>query len=209
MEWLGEYSHEYEMFLTVADKSSFYEMAQQFIQRGFFERAYGSQQCFKKCPVVIFTSIDTYPIISLIPRQAPLSAIPIYIAFLTKVVKVTMMRLRRRYNAMLELKMRASQLKHPVDVVEEVIKKPGKAFVLITVLDVNVFREYKVAATNADARIVITLMEKEWLTKLKRLAESEENTTTPPKPPVTFLQIMAKSFLSTCGMIMIISFCNK
>jgi hypothetical protein len=113
---------------------------------------------------------------------------------LTKVVKVTMMRLRRRYNVMLELKMRASQLKHPVDVVEEVIKKPGKAFVLITVLNVNVFREYKVAATNVDARIVITLMEKEWLTKLKRLAESEENTTTPPKPPVTSLQIMGEEF---------------
>ena len=30
MEWLGDYSHEYEMFLTIADKSSFYEMAQQF-----------------------------------------------------------------------------------------------------------------------------------------------------------------------------------
>ena len=37
-------------------------------------------------------------------------------------------------------------------------------------------------------------MEKEWLTKLKRLAESEENTTTPPKPPVTSLQIMGEEF---------------
>jgi hypothetical protein len=86
MEWLGEYSHEYEMFLTVADKSSFYEMAQQFIQRGVFDCELGNSVLMAlsnvlKCPVVIFTSIDTYPIIPLIPRQAPLSAIPIYVAF--------------------------------------------------------------------------------------------------------------------------------
>ncbi|CAB3979300.1 Hypothetical predicted protein [Paramuricea clavata] len=86
MEWLGEYSHEYEMFLIIADKSSFYEMAQQFIQRGVFDCELGNSMLMAlsnvlKCPVVIFTSIDTYPIIPLNPRQAPLSAIPIYVAF--------------------------------------------------------------------------------------------------------------------------------
>ncbi len=129
---------------------------------------------------------------------------------LTKVEKVTMMQLSRRYDVMLEWNiMRGSQLKHLVDVVEEPIKKRRKAFVLITVLDANAFREYKVAAKIADVKIVKTLMEKDWLPSPKRSAESEENTTTPPKPPVTFSKITAKSFLTTCGVIMIILFCNK
>ena len=128
---------------------------------------------------------------------------------LTKAEKVTMMQLSHRYDVMLEWNMRGSQLKHLVDVVEEPIKKRRKAFVLITVLDANAFREYKVAAKIADVKIVKTLMEKDWLPNPKRSAESEENTTTPPKPPVTFSKIMAKSFLTTCGVIMIILFCNK
>ena len=86
LEWLGDNSHEYEMFLTIADKSSFYEMGQKFIQRGVFDCELGDSVLLApsnvlKCPIVIFTSIDTYPVIPLIPREAPLSAVPIYVAF--------------------------------------------------------------------------------------------------------------------------------
>ena len=39
------------------------------------------------------------------------------------------------------------------------VKRPIKPFVLITVLDANVFRKYKVAATTADVEIATILME--------------------------------------------------
>ena len=86
MEWLGDYSHEYEMILTIADKSSFYEMAQQFTQCGIFYCELGNGVLLApsnvlKCPIIFFTLIDTYPVIPLIPREAPLSAVPIYVAF--------------------------------------------------------------------------------------------------------------------------------
>lgn len=85
-EWLGEFSSEYSMFLTVADQSSFHDMAQRFIQRGVFDCELGNSVLMAlanilKCPIVVFTSIDTYPIIPLIPRESPLSVIPIYVAF--------------------------------------------------------------------------------------------------------------------------------
>ena len=61
-------------------------MAQKFIQRGVFDCELGNSVLLAlsnvlKCPIVIFTSIDTYPVIPLIPREAPLSAVPIYVAF--------------------------------------------------------------------------------------------------------------------------------
>ena len=48
------------MFLTVADKSSFYEMAQRFTERGIFDCEFGNSVLMAlinvlKCPIVIFT----------------------------------------------------------------------------------------------------------------------------------------------------------
>ena len=90
------------------------------------------------------------------------------------------------------------------------MKKRRKASVLITVLDENAFKECKVAAKIADVKIVKTLMETDWLPNPKRSAESEENTTTPQKPPVTFQRSRQEvSSRHACGTIMIILFCNK
>ena len=56
------------------------------MQRGVFDCESGNSVLLVvsnvlKCPTVIFTSIDTYPGIPLIPREAPLSEVPIYVAF--------------------------------------------------------------------------------------------------------------------------------
>ena len=163
MEWLGEYSHEYEMFLTIADKSSFYEMAQQFIQRGVFDYELWNSMLLAlsnalKCPIVIFSSNDTYPVIPLIPREAPLSAVPIYVAFNQTG--------KGHYNAInvfqiqvdISLRFKAKVL---VRVVREVTKIPRKHFAQTTVHDVNVFRKYKGVVMTADVEISIILMESE------------------------------------------------
>ena len=48
------------------------------------------------------------------------------------------------------------------------------------------------------SKFVKTLMEKDWLPNSKRSAESEENTTTPPKTSGDFSKITARGFLTTC-----------
>ena len=165
-EWLGDYSHDYEMFLTIAEKSSFYEMAEQFIQRGVFDCELGNSVLLAlsnvlKCPIVIFTSIDTYPVIPLIPREAPLSAVLIYVAFnqsgkghydAIKVLQTEVHCSPKIQSKSIESSCRCGQGR---------TKIPRKYFVQITVLDVNVFRKFKGAVTIADVEIVIILMENE------------------------------------------------
>ena len=82
---------------------------------------------------------------------------------LIKVEKVTTMRSmfpRRRLTFQRKFKPSLSRIPH-VGVVWEVTKTPRKPFVLIAVLDANVFRKYKVAATTADVEIATILMENE------------------------------------------------
>ena len=85
-EWLGDNSEEYAAFLTTSEKSSFEETARTFLEPGVFDCELGNSVLLSlsnvlKVPIVVSSSIDSYPVIPLVPRSSPLTVVPIYVAF--------------------------------------------------------------------------------------------------------------------------------
>ena len=73
-EWLGDNSEEYTAFLTGSHKSSFEDTARTFLEPGIFDCELGNSVLLSltnvlKIPIVVFSSIASYPIIPLVPRS--------------------------------------------------------------------------------------------------------------------------------------------
>lgn len=72
-EWLGDNSEEYTAFLTGSEKSTFKETARTFLEPGVFECELGNSVLLSltnvlKLPIVVFSSIDSYSVIPLVPK---------------------------------------------------------------------------------------------------------------------------------------------
>lgn len=85
-EWLGMNIEEYACFLTSSEKSSFEDTAQKFLEPSVFDYELGNSFLLAltnvlKIPIVVFSSINSYPVIPLIPRVSPLIRAPLYVAF--------------------------------------------------------------------------------------------------------------------------------
>ena len=85
-EWLGDNSEEYTAVLTGSEKSTFEETARTFLEPGVFDCELGNIVLLSltnvlKLPIVVFSSIDSYPVIPLVPRGSPLTVVPIHVAF--------------------------------------------------------------------------------------------------------------------------------
>lgn len=81
-EWLGMNSEQCSLFSTSSHQSSFEETALSFLNHGTFDCELGNSVLLALCnalkiPIVIYSSINSYPIIPLIPRENPLSNVPI------------------------------------------------------------------------------------------------------------------------------------
>ena len=66
-EWLGDNSEEYTAFLTGSEKSTFEETTRTFLEPGVFDCELGNSVLLSlinvlKLPIVIFSSIDSYPV---------------------------------------------------------------------------------------------------------------------------------------------------
>lgn len=65
-EWLGDNSEEYAAFLTGSEKSTFEETVQTFLEPGVFDSELRNSVLLSltkvlKLPIVVFSSIDSYP----------------------------------------------------------------------------------------------------------------------------------------------------
>ena len=75
-EWLGDNSEEYAAFLTGSEKSTFEETVQTFLEPGVFDYELGNSVLLSltnvfKSPIAVFSSIDSYSVIPLVPRSPP------------------------------------------------------------------------------------------------------------------------------------------
>ena len=73
------------VFLTSSEKSSFEDTVQKVLEPGIFDYELGNSVLLAltnalKIPIV-FSSINSYPVIPLIPRVSPLISVPLYAAF--------------------------------------------------------------------------------------------------------------------------------
>ena len=85
-EFPGENSKDYLMFLVSSDQDCYEEMANCFLEQGFFDCELGNGVLLAlsnvmKCSIICFTSIDNYPVVPIIPRHETLSSVPLYVAF--------------------------------------------------------------------------------------------------------------------------------
>lgn len=85
-EWLGDNSEEDAAFLTGSEKSTIKETAQTFLEPGVFDSelrnsVWLSLTSVLKLPIVVFSSINSYPVIPLVPRSSPLTLVPMHVAF--------------------------------------------------------------------------------------------------------------------------------
>ena len=85
-EWLGDNSEEYTAFLTGSEKSTFEETAWTFLEPRVFDCELGNSVLLSltnvvKLPIVVFSSIDSYPVIPLVPRSSPLTVVPTHVTF--------------------------------------------------------------------------------------------------------------------------------
>ena len=84
-EFFGQNRHVYEPFLVTS--TDFYEKeAQKFLEPGFYDSELGN--CIPlaisnilQLPIVIFTSMENYPVTHVIPRGRVLSEVPLYLAY--------------------------------------------------------------------------------------------------------------------------------
>lgn len=85
-EWLGLNSEQYSLHLTSPHQCTFEETAMSFIEQGICDCELGNSVLLAmtnvlRIPIIIYSSISSYPIIPLIPKEVPLSNDPIYVAF--------------------------------------------------------------------------------------------------------------------------------
>ena len=85
-EWLGDNSEEYAAFLTGSEKFTFEETARTCLEPGVFDYELGNSVLLSltnvfKSPIAVFSSIDSYSVIPLVPRSPPLTVVPIHVPF--------------------------------------------------------------------------------------------------------------------------------
>ena len=85
-EFLGEHSKDYSMFLVNSSEELYEEMALSFLNSGYFDCELGNGMLLAlanvlNCTIIVFTSIDSYPVIPIVPRSAALSSVPLYVAY--------------------------------------------------------------------------------------------------------------------------------
>lgn len=84
-EFFGQNRHVYEPFLVTS--TDFYEKeAQKFQEPGFYDSELGNciplaMSNILQMPIVIFTSMENYPVTHVIPRGRVLSEVPLYLAY--------------------------------------------------------------------------------------------------------------------------------
>lgn len=85
-EFLGVRTDEYASYLNGSHRNQFEEMENNFENRGFF----GCELCnptplalanILQVPLVIISFIENFPAIPIIPRETPLTDIPLYMAY--------------------------------------------------------------------------------------------------------------------------------
>ena len=86
-EFLGEHRSEYASYLEVDENQDYDHMAESFNKNGFFDCALGNAVPLAlsnvlKVSIVIMSSLELYPVIRILPREIPLSRIPLYIVHL-------------------------------------------------------------------------------------------------------------------------------
>lgn len=85
-EFMGPNRHVYEPFLITSTTDSYDAEAQKFLESGHYDSELGNcvplaMSNILQVPLVIFTSMENYPITHVIPRTRVLSEVPIYLAF--------------------------------------------------------------------------------------------------------------------------------
>ena len=85
-EFLSCNSVEYSSFLLSVEHSSYEETAKRFDQDGFFDCELGNAvnsalANILRTSLVVFSSLENYPILRIIPKNDPVSNVPVYLAF--------------------------------------------------------------------------------------------------------------------------------
>ena len=85
-EFFGVRRSEYVSYLDCSHHDQFENMASNFSERGFFDCELGNATPLAlanilQVPLVIISSIENFPVIPVIPRETPLSNVPLYIAY--------------------------------------------------------------------------------------------------------------------------------
>lgn len=85
-EFTGPNRHLYEPFMITSTTDSYDTEAQKFLQPGHYDSELGNcvplaMSNILQIPLVIFTSMENYPITQVIPRTRVLSQVPIYLAY--------------------------------------------------------------------------------------------------------------------------------
>ena len=85
-EFFGGRRSEYVSYLDSSHRDEFENMANNFVERGFFDCELGNATPLAlanilQVPLVIMSSIENFPVIPIIPREPPLTNVPIYIAY--------------------------------------------------------------------------------------------------------------------------------
>ena len=85
-EFTGPNRHLYEPFMITSTTDSYDTEAQKFLQPGHYDSELGNcvplaMSNILQIPLVIFTSMENYPITQVIPRTRVLSEVPIYLAY--------------------------------------------------------------------------------------------------------------------------------
>ena len=86
-EFQGEHRSEYASYLEVDENQDYENMSESFNKNGFFDCALGNAVPLPlsnvlKVSIVIMSSFEHYPVIPILPRENPLSRIPLYIVHL-------------------------------------------------------------------------------------------------------------------------------
>lgn len=85
-EFMGPNRHVYESFMITSTTDSYESEAQKFLESGHYDSELGNcvpltMSNILQIPLVIFTSMENYPITQVIPRTRVLSEVPIYLAY--------------------------------------------------------------------------------------------------------------------------------
>ena len=85
-EFLGSNMLEYSSFLISAEKISYEEIAKNFENDGFFDCELGNATILAlanimRIGIVVFTSLENYPVITIVPRNEPIACTTVYLAF--------------------------------------------------------------------------------------------------------------------------------
>ena len=188
-EFLGPNMMEYSSFLISDEQMSYEDTAKNFENDGFFDCELGNAAILAlaniwRIGIVVFTSLENYPVITIVPRNEPISCTTVYLAFELVIMMLSLKVLLLPYK---QLQPRKSQdlakitrnqlpviiqtrtfLIQHVDVAKEVLKiNKTDNSVQSTSPVVNAFAVYKAAQWCVVAEIVQIHMEFECRVRTK------------------------------------------